>query len=233
MLNFALLVAMAVFVFGVPLKGSLAALAVGALLYVTATTGYGLLISTFASTQIAALFGTAILTVLPATQFSGMLAPVSTLSGSPPLHGAALPDDLLPADQRRHLHQVTRASPNLPPTLLPLAALHPRADAAQPAAAAQAGAVMRDAAARQHLLARHQGAAQLRSHDFVLLGLVIYSFSLAIYAQAQSTSQELHNAAIAIVDEDHSQLSRGIARVVPAALFQAAAAGVGAAMSTG
>ena len=32
-----------------------------------------------------------------------------------------------------------------------------------------------------------------------------------IIAQAQSTSQELHNASIAIVDEDHSQLSRRIA----------------------
>ena len=48
--------------------------------------------------------------------------------------------------------------------------------------------------------------------DFVLLGLVIYTFSLAIYAQARSTSQELYNAAIAIVDEDQSQLSRAIAQ---------------------
>lgn len=48
--------------------------------------------------------------------------------------------------------------------------------------------------------------------DFVLLGLVVYTFTLAIYAQARSTSQELHNAAIAIVDEDHSPLSRAIAQ---------------------
>ena len=75
--------------FGVPLKGSLPALALGALLYVTATTGFGLLISTFARTQIAALFGTAILTVLPATQFSGMLTPVSSLSGLPPSWGGS------------------------------------------------------------------------------------------------------------------------------------------------
>ena len=91
MLQFTVLASMAVFVFGVPLKGSLAALIVGALLYVTATTGYGLLISSFASTQIAALFGTAILTVLPATQFSGMLVPVSTLSGLPLLLGRLFP----------------------------------------------------------------------------------------------------------------------------------------------
>ena len=91
MLQFTVLAGMAVFIFGVPLKGSLAALIVGALIYVTATTGYGLLISSFASTQIAALFGTAILTVLPATQFSGMLVPVSTLSGLPYVLGGLFP----------------------------------------------------------------------------------------------------------------------------------------------
>ena len=57
------------------------------LLYVTATTGYGMLISAFTSTQIAALFGTAILTVLPATQFAGMMTPVSSLAGARPDHG--------------------------------------------------------------------------------------------------------------------------------------------------
>jgi ribosome-dependent ATPase len=91
MLDFAILASMAVFIFGVPLKGSLAALSVGALLYVSATTAYGLLISNFATTQIAALVGTAIMTVLPATQFSGMLTPVSTLSGFPYLMGRLFP----------------------------------------------------------------------------------------------------------------------------------------------
>jgi ribosome-dependent ATPase len=91
MMSFVTLVLLAVLVFGVPLKGSFLALAAGALIYVTATTGYGLLISAFASTQIAALFGTAILTVLPATQFSGMLTPVASLSG-----GAAVMGHLFP-----------------------------------------------------------------------------------------------------------------------------------------
>lgn len=55
---------------------------------------------------------------------------------------------------------------------------------------------------------------ELRSffRDWVLLGLVVYSFSLAIMAQAQSSSQELHNASIGIVDQDRSELSRRIAR---------------------
>lgn len=57
------------------------------------------------------------------------------------------------------------------------------------------------------------GTKELRSffRDWVLLAFVVYSFSLAIIAQAQSNSQELHNASIAIVDEDHSELSRRIA----------------------
>jgi len=56
------------------------------------------------------------------------------------------------------------------------------------------------------------GTKELRSfmRDFVLVGLVIYAFSLAIIAQAQSSAQEVHNASIAIVDEDHSELSRRI-----------------------
>ena len=87
-------------------EGKLSGAAASALLiYVTATTGYGMLISAFTRTQIAALFGTAILTVLPATQFSGMLTPVSSLSGLPQIMGRGFPDDLFPADQRRHLHQ--------------------------------------------------------------------------------------------------------------------------------
>jgi ribosome-dependent ATPase len=80
-IDFLFLVAMAVTIFDVPLKGSLLTLSAGALIYVTTTTCYGLLISCFASTQIAALFGTAILTFMPAMQFSGMLTPVNSLTG--------------------------------------------------------------------------------------------------------------------------------------------------------
>jgi len=65
----------------VPIKGSLLALGLGALLYVIATTGIGLLISTFTNTQIAALFGTAILTMLPTVSFSGLTTPVGALEG--------------------------------------------------------------------------------------------------------------------------------------------------------
>ena len=81
MLNFLLLCALSVFVFGVPHKGSFVTLTLAALLYVTIATGLGLLISTFMKSQIAAIFGTAIITLIPATQFSGMIDPVASLEG--------------------------------------------------------------------------------------------------------------------------------------------------------
>jgi ABC-2 type transport system permease protein len=66
------------------------------------------------------------------------------------------------------------------------------------------------------------GIKELRSflHDYVLLGLVIYAFSLTVILQARSNSQELHNASIAIVDEDSSELSRRIAHAFYPPLFQ-------------
>lgn len=81
MFNFFLLCALSVFVFGVVHKGSFLTLTLAALLYVTIATGLGLLISTFMKSQIAAIFGTAIITLIPATQFSGMIDPVASLEG--------------------------------------------------------------------------------------------------------------------------------------------------------
>jgi ribosome-dependent ATPase len=91
MLNFLLLTALAVFMFGVPIKGSFFTLAAAALLYVISTTAIGLVISTFMKSQIAALFGTAILTILPAVAFSGMIDPVSSLEGAGALIGKYYP----------------------------------------------------------------------------------------------------------------------------------------------
>ena len=91
LVNFTLLLLMTVFIFAVPLKGSLPVLLAGVLIYVTTTTAYGMLISAFTSTQIAAVFGTAILTVLPAIQFSGMMTPVSSLAGAARYMGLAFP----------------------------------------------------------------------------------------------------------------------------------------------
>ena len=82
LVQFVTLVALAVFLFQVPIKGSLGTLALGGVLYVLATTGFGLLISVFAATQTAAIFAAAIISILPAVQFSGMFVPVSSLTGA-------------------------------------------------------------------------------------------------------------------------------------------------------
>jgi len=91
LVNFALMLMLALFVFQVPLKGSFPTLLVGVVIFVTAMTGYGMLISAFTRTQIAALFGTAILTVLPATQFAGMMTPVSSLAAEAQIIGRGFP----------------------------------------------------------------------------------------------------------------------------------------------
>jgi ribosome-dependent ATPase len=91
MLNLLTMTLLAVVVFGVPLKGSFATLAAATLLYAIATTGIGLLISTFMRSQIAAIFGTAVMTILPAQQFSGLTEPVSALQGLGALIGAIFP----------------------------------------------------------------------------------------------------------------------------------------------
>jgi ribosome-dependent ATPase len=91
MINFLILAAMAVLVFGVPIKGSFLMLLVCTLLYVTATTGIGMMTSTFTKSQVAAVFVTAILSITPTIQFSGLLQPVSTLEGSARFIGGLWP----------------------------------------------------------------------------------------------------------------------------------------------
>jgi ribosome-dependent ATPase len=91
LIQFATLVLLATLLFRVPLKGSWEALLVGAIIYVFASTGFGLLISVFATTQTAAIFAAAIVTILPATQFSGMFVPVSSLTGGARLAARIFP----------------------------------------------------------------------------------------------------------------------------------------------
>jgi len=91
MFNFALMMAMALSAFQVPLKGSFATLLLASLIYVVTTTAYGMVISAFVRTQIAALFGTVILTAFPASMFSGMTVPVSSLTGVAKIMGALFP----------------------------------------------------------------------------------------------------------------------------------------------
>jgi ribosome-dependent ATPase len=82
MLSYLSLVLVTTLLLQVPLKGSFLALTFGALLFVLAVTALGLLISSFVNSQVAAIFGTAIICVIPSLNFSGLLYPVSTLTGS-------------------------------------------------------------------------------------------------------------------------------------------------------
>ncbi len=91
MINFMLLTLIATTVFGVPVKGSGPMLTACALLYVTATTAVGLVVASFTRSQVAAVFATAIITMLPTTQFSGLLQPVSTLEGNARIVGTLWP----------------------------------------------------------------------------------------------------------------------------------------------
>jgi ribosome-dependent ATPase len=91
MFNFCLMTLLAVTLFGVPIKGNFLALSAAALLFVTFSTGFGLLASTFTRSQIAAIFVTMIGTMIPAIQFAGMMNPVSSLEGFGALIGRIYP----------------------------------------------------------------------------------------------------------------------------------------------
>jgi len=77
--------------FGVPFHGSFAALFIGAFLYVLAATGFGLMISALVRTQVAAIMGCAILSVVPAINFSGFINPMSSMSLGAQLVGWGFP----------------------------------------------------------------------------------------------------------------------------------------------
>ena len=91
MLSFFLMVALVVLAFGIPVKGSFAALTAAALIYSLIATGLGLLASTFTRSQIAAMFVTMIGTMLPAIQFSGLINSTSSLEGFGRLVGEVYP----------------------------------------------------------------------------------------------------------------------------------------------
>lgn len=91
MVNYILMVLVAVILFGIPVKGSLTLLTFATLLYCIISTGMGLLASAFTRSQIAAMFLAMIATLIPAIQFSGMLTPVSSLDGTGKLIGQIYP----------------------------------------------------------------------------------------------------------------------------------------------
>ncbi len=91
MINFLLLTLMAVTLFKVPLKGDFMTAATAALLYVICSTAIGLFASTLTHTQVSAVFLTAILTLVPAAHYCGIVDPVSSLEGFGRLIGDIFP----------------------------------------------------------------------------------------------------------------------------------------------
>lgn len=90
-LNVGMLWALACWGFGAPFKGDPVFFALASLLYVACTTGIGLVVSAAVRTQVAAMIGTAILTIMPAVLYSGVLIPVSSLSSVARFIAGALP----------------------------------------------------------------------------------------------------------------------------------------------
>ena len=91
MVNFLLMTLLAVTVFGVPVKGSFFTLSLAALIFSFVSTGMGLLASAVTRSQIAAMFFAMVGTLIPATQFAGLIDPVSSLEGSSKFIGDIYP----------------------------------------------------------------------------------------------------------------------------------------------
>ena len=91
MANFLLLAAVGIFVFRVPFTGDVLTFALAALLYVTVATGIGLLISAFMRSQVAAIFATTVVTMIPAVHYSGLIDPVASITGGGRLIGQVFP----------------------------------------------------------------------------------------------------------------------------------------------
>ncbi len=89
--SFLTVLLLAIYVFGVPVKGSAATLFTAIVIYIVAATGFGLLVSCFTSTQVAAIFTSMILTTVIGVNFSGLLVPFSSLSGPALWAGVSFP----------------------------------------------------------------------------------------------------------------------------------------------
>ncbi len=86
-----LVLAGGVFWFGVPFRGNLGLFLAAALLFVLTTVGIGLLVSTLARTQVAAMLLAIVLTIMPSMLFSGFLFPVHTMPSAMQAYASAFP----------------------------------------------------------------------------------------------------------------------------------------------
>ncbi len=205
MFNFFLLCALSVTVFGVAHKGSFLTLTLAALLYVTIATGLGLLISTFMKSQIAAIFGTAIITLIPATQFSGMIDPVASLEGPGRWIGQIYPTSHFLTIARGVFKALNLT--DLWASFIPLLIAIPLVLGLSVWLLKKTGGMMRGLRNIYHL-----GIKELRSllGDKAMLTLILFAFTVSVYSSATVMPGSLHLAPVAIADMDKSQLSSRI-----------------------
>ena len=187
--SFASLIAMVLILFAVPMKGSWTALLLGGAVYVWATTGFGLLISAFVRSQIAAIFATAILVIVPTMNFSGFMTPVSTLGGGAKFMGLFFPAQYF---QQISVGSFTKglAFDELWMNHLILLGFASRVLSDRGPVAQKAGGVM---LSRRFSNISRLGIKELRSvrADPVLAFLILWTFTFAVYEVALNAKMEV------------------------------------------
>jgi len=81
-INVVILWLMAIFIFGAPFKGNPLFFFIASIVYVTCTTGIGLLVSLVAKTQVSAMMITVLVTMVPAILYSGLMAPIASMDAA-------------------------------------------------------------------------------------------------------------------------------------------------------
>ena len=211
LMSFATLVVLALFVFGVPVTGSWAALIAGGLLCVYAATGFGLLVSTFVRTQVAAIFGTTCIALIPTVSFSGLLVPVSSLSGAGRAIGLAFPASWF---QQISIGTFTKGLGFASSGSTTWRSRASRSCSSASRRSCSANRSLKHAQeALSHPRARPQGAEQhpRRSDPVGADGLHVQLRRLRCATGAKT---EVDHVSTAIVDEDRSELSRLIQQAI-------------------
>ena len=207
MVNFFLLTAFGMFVFHVPFTGDFLTFALAALLYVTVATGMGMLISAFMRSQVAAIFATTVVTMIPAVHFSGLIDPVSSITGPGRLIGEVFPTSFFITVARGTFSKAL-GFVDLQSELIPLAITGPDIAYRRRAGAEEAGQLRCASPTSCSSESRNCAASGAITS---WLFLIFFVFTIAVYTQATVSPELLNRASISIVDEDQSQLSARIA----------------------
>ena len=218
-----------------PVTGSFGALTLGALLYVLSTSAFGLLVSTFTWTQVGAVFTGAVVSIVPTANFSGLLVPVSTLTGLARAMGLAFPGAwfqpisvgtftkglsysdiwlnalVLAAYAIGYIIAAHILLQNRSGEMWAASDMAAAGQQTTPQAVTKAKGLGSDRFTKLRLhLANiyHLFINELRSirHDPIVLAVMAYSFTIAIFAVATGATTEATNLSVGIVDEDHSDL---------------------------